>query len=188
MVHLAGAGRFDAVQACYRARRCQQSATRVPCFLNDARIVQQGADADDHQVFPRRKGLLGQFRHHVASSRLNHQIRPGDQLLPVQVGRRRVQGAKELVGPILVAAGYTGHRYVQPARVDRPKQGLANGPTSNDPYRLGHGVISLAFYLADKMVPFRRLRMPRPHVCSPTRKRKRDERARGRESLNENRC
>ncbi|SVA00429.1 uncharacterized protein METZ01_LOCUS53283, partial [marine metagenome] len=36
-----------------------------------------------------------------------------------------------------------------------PHQGLSDGPASDDTYRLSHNLISSAFYLADKMLPFR---------------------------------
>jgi hypothetical protein len=58
------------------------------------------------------------------------------------------------VSPVLVTAGDTGYPHVQFSRVGSPHQCLADGPASNDPYRLGHVFTSSAFYPADKMLPF----------------------------------
>ena len=69
------------------------------------------------------------------------------------------------MGAVLVAAGYTGYWHVQLARVGRLEQGLADGPATNDAYRLSHDLISSAFYLADKMLTFRWSRFPRLRVC-----------------------
>ena len=90
-------------------------------------MIQQGADADDHQVFAGAKSGGGQRRHGVSAGGFNQQRCSGRQFVQLQVGRRSVQGRQKAPGGAGGAAGDAGDGHTQPAIGGGPQQGAANG-------------------------------------------------------------
>ena len=132
MVDSAGGGGLDAVQPGNGARGRVEPAAALRGQVQNVRVVEQGADADGHEVLAGPEGLSGEVRHDASAGGLDDEVRGVEKLLTGAVGRRRGERLEEVAGRRLRAAGDAGDGEGQLAGLAGLEEGLADCATSDD--------------------------------------------------------
>src|SRR5262249_47364443 len=135
VIDLALAGAFNGVEAGDGARGQKKAAAGGAGLVDDLHMVEDGADADHHQVLAGREGLTGQLRDDVTAGGLDHEIRGGNQLSAVEEGRRRLHAGEEFACRRFSAAG-DGDGDPDATRVDGANDRFADGAAADDANRL----------------------------------------------------
>ena len=95
---------LDAVQPDDGARGHEQAAAGLPRPVQQFRVGDERADADDHGALARGEGRLDEAGHDGRARSLDEQVRLLDQLAGAHVRRRRAERVEELAGARLRAA------------------------------------------------------------------------------------
>src|SRR5207244_2717309 len=106
-----------------RARRQKETASGLTSEVHDLHMVEDGADADYHQVLAGCEGLARQLGHHVAAGRLDDKVGGSDDSGSVEKRRRRLHAREKSARRLLAAAGYPSDANFQPALIDSTQDG-----------------------------------------------------------------